>query len=426
MKSHSHISEYIDETVRQTPVCGIYDVIVCGGGPAGVAAAVAAARNHAKTLLIENNGCLGGIWTAGALSWIIDHENKPGLMPEIMLRISERGFRAVKADGAGTSCCDPEGMKNILDELCLDAGVDIRLYTRVCAVKVDASNRITHVLTESKSGRESWQGRIFIDATGDGDVAASAGCKFDMGRDEDGLTQPMSLMAVLSGLTADGMRPFISDEGLPWGKPQAALRQEMLKFGHEPSYHHPTIFRIYDDLYLLMAKHQNKVKGTKTDDITNATIAARSEIRKITEGLRRLGGVWRNLRLVATGEQIGVREGRRVHGLYTLTKDDLAAGAKFSDSVCDVTFCVDVHSVNPDKDKGLSNGGIHSKPYQIPLRALIARDVNGLLLAGRCISGDFWAHASYRVTGNAVAMGEAAGKCAAMCISRNCLPQELR
>jgi hypothetical protein len=175
-----------------------------------------------------------------------------------------------------------------------------------------------------------------------------------------------------------------------------------------------------------MANHQYKVKGTNTDDLTNATIAARSEIRKIIDGLRKLGGVWRNLRLVATGEQIGVREGRRVHGLYTMTRNDLAAGAKFSDSVCDVTFCVDVHSVNPDKDKGLSNGGIHSKPYQIPLRALIARDVNGLLLAGRCISGDFWAHASYRVTGNAVAMGEAAGKCAAMCISRNCLPHELR
>ena len=134
-------------------------------------------------------------------------------------------------------------MKNILDELCLEAGVDIRLYARVCAAKLDDSKRITHVLTESKSGREAWAGKIFIDATGDGDLAASAGCKFDMGRDEDGLTQPMSLMAILCGMSADEMRPFISDEGLPWGEAQAALRKEMLKFGHEPSYKHPTMFR---------------------------------------------------------------------------------------------------------------------------------------------------------------------------------------
>jgi hypothetical protein len=423
MKSNKINPECISDAARQIPVCRSYDVVVCGGGPAGVAAAISASRRHAKTLLIENNGCLGGIWTAGALSWIIDHENKRGLMPEIMQRLYSRGLGAIRADGVKTSCFDPEGMKNILDELCLEAGVDVRLYTRVCAAKLDDSRRITHVLTESKSGREAWSGKIFIDATGDGDLAAGAGCKFDMGRDEDRLTQPMSLMAILCGMSADEMRPFISDEGLPWGEPQAALRKEMLKFGHEPSYKHPTMFRIYDDLYLLMANHQYMVKGTDADDLTRATIEARTEIRKMTDGLRKLGGVWKNLRLVATGEQIGVREGRRIHGHYTLTKDDLVKGAKFPDAVCDVTFCVDVHSVNPKKDKGLSNGGIHSKPYQIPLRALIARDVEGLLLAGRCISGDFLAHASYRVTGNAVAIGEAAGACSALCSQQNCLPQ---
>jgi hypothetical protein len=162
-----------------------------------------------------------------------------------------------------------------------------------------------------------------------------------------------------------------------------------------------------------MANHQYLVKGTNADDLSRATLEARAEVRRIVDGLRSLGGCWANLRLVSTGAQIGVREGRRIHGRYTVTADDLRNGTQHEDSAADVTFCVDIHSVDPKKDKGLHNAGIKTKPYQIPLRALIARDVDGLLLAGRCISGDFFAHASYRVTGNAVATGEAAGRHAA-------------
>ena len=397
------------EASRSTPVVNQSDVMICGGGPAGVAAAIAAAREGASTTLIELHGCLGGVWTAGALTWIIDHENKAGVMKEILERLQAGGFRARLADGTWTNGYDPEGMKSVLEEMCMEAGIRIRLHTRVVAAGVDENKRLTHVITESKSGREAWSAKMFVDATGDGDLAAAAGCGFDMGRDEDGHTQPMSLLAILAGIEADQVRGFISDEGLPWGVPLDALRQEMNRAGVEPSYSKPTLFRIHDNLFTLMANHQYLVKGTNADDLSRATLEARAEVRRIVDGLRSLGGCWANLRLVSTGAQIGVREGRRIHGRYTVTADDLRNGAQHEDAAADVTFCVDIHSVDPKKDKGLHTGGIKTKPYQIPLRALIARDVDGLLLAGRCISGDFFAHASYRVTGNAVATGEAAG-----------------
>jgi hypothetical protein len=401
------------EASRSTPVVNQSDVMICGGGPAGVAAAIAAAREGASTTLIELHGCLGGVWTAGALTWIIDHKNKVGVMKEILERLQAGGFRARLADGTWTNGYDVEGMKSVLEEMCMEAGIRIRLHTRVVAAGVNENKRLTHVITESKSGREAWSAKMFVDATGDGDLAAAAGCGFDMGRDEDGHTQPMSLLAILTGIEADEVRGFISDEGLPWGVPLDALRQEMNRAGVEPSYSKPTLFRIHDNLFTLMANHQYLVKGTNADDLSRATLEARAEVRRIVDGLRSLGGCWANLRLVSTGAQIGVREGRRVHGRYTVTADDLRNGAQHEDAAADVTFCVDIHSVDPKKDKGLHTGGIKTKPYQIPLRALIARDVDGLLLAGRCISGDFFAHASYRVTGNAVATGEAAGRHAA-------------
>jgi hypothetical protein len=173
------------------------------------------------------------------------------------------------------------------------------------------------------------------------------------------------------------------------------------------------LFRVRDDLFALMTNHEYGFRGIDARDVTRATLHARKEIHDLINGLRSLGGVWENLRLVATGAQIGVREGRRIRGLYTVTRDDLREGRTHPDAVCRVTFGIDVHSTDPSKEKGIEKSGFRAKPYDIPLRSLIARDVQGLLMAGRCISGDFIAHSSYRVTGNAVAMGEAAGDAAA-------------
>jgi hypothetical protein len=405
---------HITETSHSLPVVSTCGVLVCGGGPAGVAAALAAARAGASTVLLEAHGCLGGVWTSGSLTWIIDHENKQGVMPEIMARLEAAGGRGLHANGQPNSGFHPEIMKTVLEAMCIEAGVRIRLYTRVVAALRDPTGqRLTHVITESKSGREAWQATTCIDCTGDGDLAAAAGCGFDMGRPGSGAVQPLSLMALVTGVTDAEAAPYLCENGLPWGVPHAALKADMLRAGVDPSYAFPTLFTLTPGLFMLMANHEYGVRCNDADALTRASIAARIEVGRMITGLRGLGGSWQRLQLVATSAQIGVREGRRIHGHYTVTRDDVVKGVRHADAVCRATFCVDIHSTDPKVDKGLGVDGVTSVPYDIPLRALIARDVEGLLLAGRCISGDFWAHASYRVTGNAVALGEAAGREAA-------------
>ncbi len=411
------------EAARQVPVAGKFDVIVCGGGPAGLAAAVAAGRAGAKVMLIESHGCLGGIWTAGALPWLLDVGNKGGLLTEILQRLAQRGAcQPVHWTGIA---CDPEELKLLLEELCAEAKVRVRLHTRICSVIKDGT-RVRGVVTESKSGREAWEAAVTVDCTGDGDAAAQAGCSFDFGRDASGESQPMSLLCILAGVEDKDIPAHLHIDGKPW----RADCEETLKLlrakGVEPSYGSPVFFRIHLNLFALMANHQYGVCGLNADDVTRATLEARAEVNRIVRALRAHGGAWANLRLVATGEQIGVREGRRIHGRYTVTVDDLIEGRRQDDAVCRVTFPVDIHSTSKAKGTSFGSEGVKAKPYDIPVRALIAKDVDGLMMAGRCISGDFFAHASYRVTGNATAMGEAAGIVAARAAAQGVFPHEVR
>jgi len=401
---------YLTEPERQTPVVQETDVIVCGGGPAGIAAAISAARSGARTTLIELYGCLGGIWTTGRLSYIIDYETKPGIMQELVKTLNsyDAQHRA--------KIYDAELMKLVLDKMCKDAGVNVRLYTRVTGAYTGSNNKLEYITTESFSGREAWKAKTFIDTTGNGDVAALAGCDFSIGHPKTGKTQPMSLMAILTGLDENEVSEagYMSARGgNPTGDQKNWFYNEIAKAGVEASYTKPTLFSIRPGLVCMMANHQYGVSGINSDEMTNATIEARAEVNRIVDGLRSIGGLWRNLRIVATGSQIGIREARRIHGHYMITADDLIKGAEFNDAVCKVSFGVDVHSLERKDGGGYGSEGVRSKPYDIPLRSLIAKDVNGLMMAGRCISGDFFAHASYRVTGNAVSMGEAAGKVAA-------------
>jgi FAD dependent oxidoreductase len=150
-------------------------------------------------------------------------------------------------------------------------------------------------------------------------------------------------------------------------------------------------------------------------------------MNKMVAGLRGLGGPWDGIQIVATAEQIGVRDGRRIKGRYVVVQDDLAKGARHDDAITRVTFGIDVHALSAEHNKqsAIMPKEIKMKPYDIPLRALIAKEVDGLMMAGRCISGDFIAHSSYRVTGNAVAMGEAAGITAAIAATTKRMPHEV-
>jgi hypothetical protein len=403
--------------LEQPKLASEFDVIVCGGGPAGIAAAISSARAGVKTCLIELYGCLGGVWTTGLLSNIIDYKNKSGIMEELINRLNKKNSQLQ------ASIYDAEAMKLLLDEMCLESNVKIRLHTRVVGA-IKEGKRLTGIVTESNSGREIWKAKRFIDATGNGDLSARAGCEFEVGHPANGKTQPMSLMGIISGIKLEDIDgTFISGYA---SNPQnkIALREEIEKLGFSPSYGIPTLFAIRPDLMALMANHEYGVSALDAQDLTDATIRGRREVNKIIDGLRSLGGIWENVRLVVTASQIGVREGRRIKGLYQLTMEDIIKGAQFEDAVCDVTYWVDIHSLDHNKD-GYTTEGIKAKPYQIPLRSLISKDVDGLMMAGRCISGDFFAHASYRVTGNAVAMGEAAGIVSAISVMNDQLPAEI-
>jgi len=419
------------EAVREVPIAGQADVVVCGAGPAGVVAALSAARSGARTLLIEWHGCLGGIWTAGMLSNIIDYQRQTGILPEILDRLKKRGAQIDPAR------YDVEAMKLVLEQMCLEAGVDVLLHTHVVAAAKDAKNRLSLVITENKSGRQAWEGKVFIDTTGDGDLAAAAGCRFEIGHPVTRETQPMTLMALVMGLNypelnklrlvrGDGVSSYTPPpRGVSSQEAKKNLLAEMRRAGVDPSYEGVTLFPTRMDLMALMANHEYGVSALDAKGISTATMRARQEVNQIVDALRSLGGPWKNIRLVATAEQIGVREGRRIRGRYTVTKEDLIRGARFDDAVCRVSFVVDIHSTNPARGKGVTSEGIKVKPYDVPLRSLIAEDVDGLLMAGRCISGDFFAHASYRVTGYSTAMGEAAGKVAATAAKTGRLPHQV-
>jgi hypothetical protein len=310
----------------------------------------------------------------------------------------------------------------------VEAGVKFQLHTRVSAAYREGK-RLTTIVTESKSGRQAWRAPVFIDTTGDGDLGALAGCSFEYGEADSCPCQPMSLNALLVCKDVAALEAFIhkSDPSKADNVAKDTLKAEIERTGHFPSYAKPTLFQVRDNLLLVMMNHQYGVPCFDAAKITEATVMARAEMNKIVNGLRKLGGPWEGLQIAATAEQIGVRDGRRIAGRYTVNKDDLIAGARYDDAVVRPTFPVDIHALSKEANKtaAYSNAGVKVKPYDVPLRALIAKDVDGLMMAGRNISGDFIAHASYRVTGNSVAMGEAAGVTAALAAMTKRLPQEV-
>ncbi len=418
----------IQEPARSIPVQGHSDVLIAGGGPAGIGAAIAAARAGAKVRLIETNGCVGGVWTAGLLAWLFEMD-QPGITREITNELDRRGARHnICTHITDKYAYDVEAMKILLEEMLTAAGVQIHLHSRVVAT-INDGKKIKAVVTESKSGREAWSADQFIDASGDGDLAARAGCSFDLGKPGSGALQPFTYMALITAADVDALRPFIVfTNGFiheSFTGPTKRFYTEMCDAGVEPSYHASTLFHLRGQLLALMINHEYNVSPINERDVTRATLQGRAEVNRVVDTLRKKGGVWKDLLLVATPEQVGTREGRRIHGRYKVSDEDIRVGARHDDAVCRVTYWIDVHSTNPKEGKGFETEPFKSQPYDIPLRALLSKDFDNLMMAGRCISGDFLAHSSYRVTGVAVALGQAAGTAAAMASQRKSAPGEV-
>jgi hypothetical protein len=291
--------------------------------------------------------------------------------------------------------------------------VKVQLHTRVAAAYREGRSLRT-IVTESKSGRQAWR---------------SAGRLRVRDRPREGLSLPahddvFPARGEGRGQIA-GFVHSVGDNGRLVG-PQS-FRDELKRAGVTPSYGRACLFPIQGNLVLLMANHEYGINATDAAQVTEATLRARGEIHQLVRGLRKLGGPWDGLQIAATPEQIGIRDGRRIRGRYLMTSEDLVEGAVQDDAVVRVTFPVDIHALTAEDNKKAAyhNAGVKMKPYDIPLRALIARDIDGLLMAGRCISGDFISVPSDRVTGNAVAMGEAAGATAAVAVRDKTAPNDV-
>ena len=315
---------FFREPSRDLPI-GECDVIVAGGGPAGISAAVSAARAGAKVRLFEMHGALGGVWTSGFLGCLIDFD-KSDTDREILRRLKDMGVLLDrnphrKNIRATSFVYDPECMKVVCEEMCTEAGVEFFLHTAVVAAHRDPSGRnIETVVTESKDGRRAWRAKMFIDCTGDGDLSAQSGCGFDVGGPGGTNDQPASLCAMVASPHPDRIAPYVvnhpsnlDEKGRHAESPKKKMREEMIRAGLAPSYSMPTLFMVREGIYVWMMNH---VYGLKVDDaagITRETVRVRREVLESARALAKLGGVWDGFCVVATAEQLCHRAARRVH-----------------------------------------------------------------------------------------------------------------
>jgi len=404
------------EAPRRTPIAADVDVLVVGGGPTGVGAALAAAREGARTLLIERHGMLGGVWTAGLLNPFFDFQRKGWIVAELIERLNKaHAWRAWKFSWT----FDTEAMKLLLEAMLVEAGAATWYYSFVADTIVE-QGRVRGVIVEGKSGREAVLAKVIVDCSGDGDVAARAGVPFRLGRISDSACQPMTLMFEIDGL-GDWVQTKAEDL---YDQMSAAIRRRglgvTLPFGRVN--YAPWIINVpRPGAADVQATHVYQMNPLDTRDLTRATIQARRQAHELVEAMKGVPGLGR-VRLVQTAAAIGVREARHLVGRYTLGLEDLKAGRRFEDAVTFGAFGVDIHDVKRGEK---STHGTKIRPYQIPYRCLLPASIRGLLFAGRCISGTHEAHASYRVTGTCMAMGQAAGLAAAMAAAEGRSPEQV-
>ena len=378
-----------------------FDVIIVGAGPGGICAAITLGRKGVKVLLIEASSMLGGYWTNVMMGITLDMKGKGGIPAEIARRLVSFGC-ATWVDDSSYSY-DIESMKYLLDDLSVDAGISILFNSRVTAVQVE-SNRITSVLVDGIESF-SFSSDFIIDGTGTGQIAYLAGCLFDRGYVNEDDMQPASLQSLVTGVPVE---LWHSDIHNPVQKKR--FHDLLVEAGCSPSYPNPLLFTLVQDgyTYAFQINHEYNVKYDDAFGISEALIHARKEIYESVLALRKMKG-WECLNLVTSAPYLGLRDTRRINGLYKITAEDGIAGKKFYDGVVPCNFCFDIHAL--DKNMADQDGYLKIdktiKPYELPMRTMISADISNLFMVGRCICGDFDINSSYRVFGNAASTGQA-------------------
>lgn len=434
---------------RRAVIGGEADVLVVGGGPAGLGAALGAAAAGARVILAERYGFLGGNATvalvmplmsfhtqharaeqAGAATLLpTDHGPGDPVVAGVVQRLLER---LVQAGGAIAPSLqtgyvvpfDPEVFKLVAMDMLDEAGVQFLFHALASDVIGDGG--IEGVVFETKSGPVVIRARVVVDCTGDGDVAAQAGAPYEIGRD-DGLVQPMTLMfrmveferAAFAAYAQAHPDQWRGVHGL-WDLVRQASAAGELELPREDVLFFATL---HEREVGINSTRIAKVLGTDVWDLTYAEWEGRRQMRQIAAFLRRYVPGFEQAYVAQSGVTVGVRETRRIVGDYRLTAEDVLQARKFEDVIARCSYPVDIH--NPDGSGTLLQRLPAGEAYDIPLRCLLPRGVERVIVAGRCISGTHEALSSYRVMPTAMATGQAAGVCAALAVRHETVPRSV-
>ena len=424
-------------------------VLVCGGGVAGVAAALASARLGAETLLVEKSSMLGGCATAGLVGPFMTcfdlKESRQiirGIFDEIVVEMERRGGAVHPSKvGNGTDYAsysvrghahvtpfDPEVLRSVLFEKIHEAGVNLLLYSGVVDTLVE-DGRIKGVVLSQKEGLCAVSADITIDCTGDGDVIASSGAAYEKGRQEDGLMQPMTLFLRIADVDDLAVDNYVKEHPENYGRLFASIIAETVKAGDCP------IYRERIGVYKMLTPGEWRVNttrifqkdGTCSSDLTQAEVEGRRQADALIPYFRKYFPGFQNARLIQAATTIGVRETRRLRGSYVLQMEDLREDMRFDDCIALCSYPVDIHSPTGKGGGVLWNESKIDPPnqFQIPYRILVPESMDGLLAAGRCVSATHETLGSIRVMPPCFATGQAAGTAAALCVKSGVQPRQV-
>jgi hypothetical protein len=394
------------EPPREIPIADEVDVLVVGGGPAGIAAATAAARLGARTMLVERYGYLGGLASGGlvlVMCGVFDPQGErriDGLFWEMMQRLGE--VDGLAEESPTRLHVDSEWFKIVADELCIEAGVVLRLHSWAVDALVEGE-RVKGAIVESKSGRQAILARVCVDASGDGDVAARAGAAYDMRTMRIGLdfkvggvdlaayhawrkAHPEQASALRDEVRAQGGCPLgagatpYSDQGVYWVNVLGLANREGTAARQG----------------LPGGVFAGELSALDVQDLTFAEVELRRQIAAGLDFYRRNVPGYRDVRLLAIASELGVRDSRRVRGVHPLTRTEIEEGVGFADVV------------------GMTGAVYGGHPLQVPYRALVPETLEGLLVSGRCISVDDGLIHDMRVIPPCMLTGQAAGTAAAL------------